>query len=103
MTPQTPCERRTRCTVTNGCKAWRALYLSRQDKINGYARAITPKPVPDGELLALRRDAPGAYLAWLRSGVCGGCVLSESCDTPCPAYLQWWDARMEHFRRRLSV
>ena len=97
-----PCETCGVCTHPAGCPAWWAQYLERQKQINAYAKRLIPKPIPDEVLLALRRDLPGSYRAWLRDGACGNCPLREPCDTPCPAYLQWWDEWMDHFRRMLE-
>lgn len=38
---------------------------------------------------------------YLRNGPCVGCSAGQSCDTPCRAYLQWYDARMEIVRKKL--
>lgn len=38
---------------------------------------------------------PDEVRRYLQEGVCGGCRAEGICDTPCPAYWRWWDARME--------
>ena len=36
---------------------------------------------------------------YIDDGVCGECSLRGNCDEPCAAYWEWWDARMEYFRK----
>lgn len=36
---------------------------------------------------------------YLTQGVCGGCWAEGFCRKPCPAYWQWWDARMAVARK----
>lgn len=99
MSYPSPCEKCAKCTTPNGCSAWRTRYRYRQKQINAYARKITPGPDCDADRLWLYdRDK---YLRWLEHGPCRWCQAADHCDTPCPAYWQWWDARMDHFRRML--
>ena len=97
MSYPSPCERCSVCSCTNGCVEWRIRYLYRQKQINAYARQICqPRPV---EIKAFQYAHPDEYLNYLRHSPCEGCNVNNICDTPCAAYLQWWDARMGHFGR----
>ena len=41
---------------------------------------------------------PDRAREYLKNGPCKGCKLNDTCDDPCRAYLEWWDARMDYFR-----
>ena len=79
-----PCEV---CTVTHcsgtGCVRWLTRYLYRQKQINAYARKVLPKPPMQDP--------------------CAACSINESCDTPCPARLKWWDHRMAQIRKQVGM
>lgn len=88
-----------RCLQHTKCLHWRAHYFARQALINGYASKVYAKPAIDAD--ALRLYGAERYHDYLRRGPCQGCPAEEHCDIPCAAYLQWWDERMEWFRRTI--
>lgn len=44
---------------------------------------------------------PDDVKRYLETGPCENCLANTNCDTPCKAYLQWYDARMEIVRKRM--
>ncbi len=99
-----PCEK---CTSTScnrggtGCPEWRKRYRYRQKQINAYAkRAFDNRREPPAD-----KDThfcyahPNDVRRYLYTSPCKGCGLANNCDTPCGAYLEWYDTRMEVFRR----
>lgn len=46
-------------------------------------------------------EHPERIRRYLREGVCAHCPANKVCDTPCPIYWRWWDARME-FTKKLA-
>lgn len=46
---------------------------------------------------------PDHVKRYLRNGPCAGCAAVQSCDTPCRAYLRWYDARMEITRKKVGM
>lgn len=101
MTYPSPCEKCTRssCNVggSTGCDAWQIRYLYRQKQINAYARKVCqPKVVISAKFCCRHPDEERRYL---QHSPCEGCKINKICNTPCAAYLQWWDARMEWVRR----
>lgn len=98
MAYPSPCEKCNRDEYgCAGCEAWRTQYLRRQKQINAYARKICqPKVVISAKFCYQHPDDVRRYL---QHSPCEGCKSNEICDCPCAAYLQWWDARMGHFRR----
>lgn len=101
MTYPSPCDSCPRCFATNGCDAWRIRYRYRQRQINAYARKICqPQPV---EVKAFCYAHPDEVRRYLQHSPCEGCKVNKICDTPCAAYLQWWDAWMGWFRRKIRA
>ena len=103
-----PCETYTRdsCNFGGpGCDAWRVRYLYRQKQINAYARkayAVKPTVVTKTENPThFRYQHPDEVRRYLHQSPCAGCGLEKLCDTPCAAYIKWWDTRMKWFRREL--
>lgn len=45
---------------------------------------------------------PDVLRRYLHSGPCAQCACNCSCDDPCQAYWQWWDARMAWLKWRLQ-
>ena len=45
---------------------------------------------------------PDVNRKYIEEGVCVKCPLNGNCDEPCGAYWDWWDARMEYFRKVLE-
>ena len=48
-----------------------------------------------------RYEHPDMIRKYLQEGPCGRCTVAN-CDTPCGAYLRWWDARMEVARKKVG-
>lgn len=84
----------------NGCEAWRIRYLYRQKQINANARAQAAKGLSTQKAFAY--EHPDLVRRYIADGPCKGCKAAKACDTPCPAYLRWWDARMEIARRKVG-
>lgn len=81
-----------------GCSRWRQQYLHRQKLINACARSIyQPKVIVPTKFCY---SHPDAVRRFLRHSPCEDCQVKNSCNIPCAAYLQWWDARMEYIRRK---
>lgn len=101
MSYPSPCEKcdRNPCNINGnkGCTAWRIRYLYRQKQINAYAwKACRPIIIKSGKFCYRHPDEQRRYL---RHSPCEGCKINHICDTPCAAYLQWWDQRMAWVRR----
>lgn len=99
MTYPSPCETCTRDEYgCSGCNAWLTRYRYRQKRINAKARQIfRPAKVPATKLCYRHPDEARRYLL---HSPCEGCILNKNCDTPCSAYLQWYDDRMALARRK---
>lgn len=101
MKTSTPCETCSRseygCT---GCEMWREHYHRRQAQINAYARSVCQ---PKMDISAKFRYAhPDEVRRYLRHNPCEDCQCRYFCNTPCDAYLQWWDMRMKWIRRNFT-
>lgn len=46
---------------------------------------------------------PDEVRRYIKDGVCSKCPLNGNCDEPCGAYWDWWDTRMEYFRKVFEV
>lgn len=101
-----PCEKCTRSSCNRGgigCPEWRERYLHRQSMINAYARKAFSGNTGSGEAenaSCFCYSHPDDVRRYLRTSPCRGCGFEANCDTPCGAYLQWWDARMGWVRRK---
>ena len=78
---------------------WEIDYEKRQALINGYARQFCQPRVTVVEKIIVYH--PDEYLRYLRQNPCHGCVAESFCDSPCRAYLHWYNARMEAARARV--
>lgn len=96
---KSPCETCTRseygCT---GCDPWRQYYGQKQSRINAYARQLYQPRVASSTKFCYAH--PDEVRRYLRHSPCESCQANNICDTPCAAYLRWWDARMEYMRRK---
>jgi hypothetical protein len=45
---------------------------------------------------------PDVNRKYIEEGICTKCPLNGNCDEPCGDYWDWWDARMEYFRKVLE-
>lgn len=99
--PCETCEKAESCKMGFGCAAWQIRYRYRQKQINAFAQKIL-QAKPTGETMFAYRhpDETRRYLAY---GPCNGCKAEQVCNTPCPAYLRWWNARMELTRRKVGA
>ena len=96
------CQKGNICTMRYGCEEWRIRYLYRQKQINAYSRKLMrPKTTEYRKVFAY--EHPDIIRKYLEHSPCEGCKEVEVCDTPCPAYLHWWNARMEIARRRVGL
>lgn len=95
-----PCDKcEKNCGV--GCLDWKIRYLYRQKQINAYARKVLqPKPHNPNKFTY---EHPDRVRCFLTDGPCKGCSLEKNCDTPCGAYLRWYDARMELARKKAGL
>lgn len=80
------------------CNSWLMRYRHRQKLINGYAHKVLQPHY-------IRRESfvyshPDDVRRWLLHGPCPGCKLNETCDTPCAAYLTWYNDRMALARKK---
>lgn len=96
-----PCDTCGESYGCTGCGKWKAWYLQRQAQINAYAKKVYEEQsrLPENKFCY---NHPDTVKRWLREGPCAGCKAEEVCDTPCPAYLRWYDARMQIARRKVN-
>ena len=79
-------------------KAWVRRYLKRQKQINDWAREqLCPKMRED----VIEVFHPDESRRWFRQGPCAECPVKGFCDTPCRAYLHWYDHRINLARQLL--
>ena len=57
---------------------------------------------PRKESNKFRYEHPDMIRKYLREGPCARCTVTN-CETPCDAYLRWWDARMEVARKKVGL
>lgn len=99
--PCDTCVEAETCVRGNGCEKWRIRYLYRQKQINAHANAQASRiPTVQKTFAYEHPDLIREYIAY---GPCKGCRAEAVCDTPCLAYLRWWDARMEIARKKVGV
>lgn len=97
-----PCDKceRAKC-IAGGCAEWKTRYRYRQKQINAHTRKMFRGKEPRIREKFLY-EHPDAIRRYLENGPCKGCNAEAVCDTPCPAYLRWWDARMEQIRKKVK-
>lgn len=101
MNYPSPCEKCPRDGSCGGCLKWEIRYRYRQKQINAYAKgagAVKVKTVPENKFCY---SHPDDVRRWLKESPCNGCHANAFCDTPCPIYLRWYDARMQIARRKV--
>lgn len=103
MSYPNPCDScgKDHCTIYRDCSR----YLKRLNTIwkqfNAYpARVYRAQKTMRNEKLIY--EHPDIIRQYLEKGPCAACKRAEECETPCPAYWNWWDARMEWVKRRLK-
>ena len=97
-----PCDTCGESCGCAGCGKWKKWYRQRQRAINAYAKeacAVKERPLPENKFCY---NHPDTVKRWLKNGPRAGCNAEAVCDTPCPAYLRWYDARIEIARRKLG-
>jgi hypothetical protein len=72
-------------------KLWLSQYVQRQNNINRCARTLLCPQICQSRIPVFH---PDERRKWLRNGPCENCPVSHFCDTPCRAYLTWYDDRM---------
>ena len=100
MNYPSPCETCDKQYGCRGCKDWEIRYRYRQAQINAYAKRACAgkiKPLPVNKFCY---SHPNEVSRWLKESPCTGCNAEAVCETACPAYLRWYDARMQIARRR---
>ena len=96
--PCDTCEKAESCKKRQGCDAWKTRYHYRQKQINAHFRwSMRTNASSCRSVFAY--EHPDTIRRYLQNGPCKGCKAEEACDTPCSAYLRWWDARMEYLER----
>lgn len=100
--PCDTCEKVESCRKKLGCEAWRIRYYYRQKQMNAYSRRAMRPQIVSGRSVFVY-EHPDKIRRYLKYGPCKGCNAEEVCDTPCPAYLRWWDARMEWIKQGRGV
>lgn len=95
------CQIAASCGFGYGCIKWQIRYRYRQKQINAYARKLLQ--AKNTEQIKFVYQHPDMIRRYLSEGPCKGCKAESACNTPCPAYLQWWDARMEIIRKKVGV
>ena len=91
-----PCDTCKHCTAPNGCIKWRIRYLRKQKMINAFAKRLWASggKSPDKQQ-KFCYEHPDIVRRYIQRGPCAGCRFEKTCDIPCGAYWNWWDARME--------
>jgi len=89
------------CTGGYGCTDWQIRYRYRQKQINAYARKLYQSQ--EGKTTKFVYEHPDSVRRYLRISPCAACKAEAVCDTPCPAYIRWYDMRMAVARRRLGL
>ena len=82
------------------CDKWKIRYRYRQKQINAYAKGVRVKSrhLPGNKFCY---SHPDDVRRWLKESPCTGCHANAFCDTACPVYLRWYDARMQIARRKV--
>lgn len=99
--PCDSCKKPDGCSGGYGCQAWRIRYRYRQKQINAYGRKLMQGG--SGETSVFVYPHPDETRRYLADGPCKACKAESVCDTPCPAYLRWWDARMQITRKKVGA
>lgn len=91
---------------TDICKNWQTcnryhLWLNYCWKCARIAAKRTPRAKKDPSKWVYHH--PDAVRKYINEGVCAKCPLNGNCDEPCGDYWDWWDARMEYFRKVLDA
>lgn len=96
--PCETCEKAESCKMGYGCADWQIRYRYRQKQINAYARKQREEYFQSRFVY----QHPNEVRNYLRKWPCGECDRAEDCDIPCTKYLQWYDARMQVAKMKLT-
>lgn len=91
------------CSQGRGCERWRIRYLYRQKQINLYTTKSRPTVCAKDNTEYFCYEHPDTVREYIENGPCKGCYFEKTCDTPCGAYLRWWDVRMEWLRKKMKI
>lgn len=101
---QNPCNKcgRSDCSSYRNCAAYLKYVRTIWNQFNKYpARAYRKfKSAPSEKFIY---EHPDIIRRYLEKGPCEHCQLKQNCETPCLAYWNWWDARMEWLKRRWGI
>lgn len=95
-----PCDTCKKCTNSGGCVPWKMRYRYRQKQINAFGKGLYQKKESTQKVWAYQH--PDDARRYLADGPCKGCKAEPVCETPCPAYIRWWDARMTALKIELQ-
>ncbi len=83
------------------CNDWVKYFLTHWKQIQlKVLKLYHPDPKPESKFFFAHPDEVRRYLT---THPCKGCLVENICDTPCPKYLRWWDARMECARKKVGL
>lgn len=99
--PCDTCKTASSCKRGYGCVDWRIRYRYMQKQINAFARSLLQAKTTEETMFVYQH--PDVIRRYLADGPCKGCKAESVCDTPCPAYLRWWDARMQITRKKVGL
>lgn len=99
--PCDTCEEAATCARGYGCEEWKNRYLYRQKQIN--ARAKQQASGSREKQTSFAYEHPDLIRRYISGGPCAECKAQKVCDTPCPSYWRWWDARMEIARKKAGL
>lgn len=93
-----PCDKcqKERCGADGGCQYWRSWINWNWATFRGY---IARKKNSKEKVTKWVYQHPDRAREYLKNGPCKECKMRENCDDPCSAYWEWWDARMDYFRK----
>lgn len=95
--PCDSCNRKERCSVP--CDKFRIWFLWYWKQFHTYPTRSQKRA---GKRNVFCYEHPDMIRKYLQDGPCGECKIAGKCETPCVAYWNWWDARMEFNRRRMQ-
>lgn len=97
--PCEKCEKADNCYDYRKCTPWKQRLNTIWKQFNTYpARVYRVQKTMKRKKFTY--EHPDIIRRYLEKGPCEKCQREKSCETPCPAYWGWWDARMEWIRRR---
>jgi len=99
--PCDTCKSAASCRLGYGCTDWQIRYRYRQKQINAYARNLLRVKITEQTKFVYQH--PDVIRRYLAEGPCKACKAESVCDTPCPAYWRWWDARMQIIRKKVGA